>query len=151
MKVIFLDIDGVLNSRRYDLTRGGDDGNIDKTRLPLLKEIVDKTGAKIVLSTTWRTNWDKDESKLTEKGKELRSTLLEYGLEIYDKTPDIDLNERPKEIMAWLEKNEVDGFVIIDDTFGGWGELEKRLIKTSYYSGRGLEESHVQGAIELLK
>jgi len=59
MKVIFLDFDGVLNSVKYDRKR---DWNkltfIDESRLPLLKQIVDSTGAVIVLSTTWRNHWE---------------------------------------------------------------------------------------------
>ena len=51
MKVIFLDIDGVLNSSAYDRKRDWDKlTNIDESRLPLVKRIVDETGAKIVLS-----------------------------------------------------------------------------------------------------
>ena len=52
MKIIFLDIDGVLNSRQYDAVRGAGDGNIDTSRLPLLKELIDTTGAMVVLTTT---------------------------------------------------------------------------------------------------
>lgn len=52
MKVIFLDIDGVLNSRAYDRKRNWNEKtDIDETRLPFIKEIVDATGAKIVLSS----------------------------------------------------------------------------------------------------
>lgn len=61
MKIIFLDIDGVLNSRAYDRKRNwNEQTDIDETRLPLIKEIVDATGAKIVLSSTWRQHWNKD-------------------------------------------------------------------------------------------
>ena len=37
MKIVFLDIDGVLNSQAYDRVRGLYDGVIDESRLPLLK------------------------------------------------------------------------------------------------------------------
>ncbi len=53
MKIIFLDIDGVLNSRTYDRKRNwNEQTDIDESRLPLVKEIVDSTGAEIVLSST---------------------------------------------------------------------------------------------------
>ena len=59
MKIIFLDIDGVLNSRIYDRKRNRDElTDIDETRLPLVKELVAATGAKIVLSSSWRVHWD---------------------------------------------------------------------------------------------
>ncbi len=52
MKIIFLDIDGVLNSRTYDRKRNwNEQTDIDESRLPLVKEIVDSTGAEIVLSS----------------------------------------------------------------------------------------------------
>ena len=55
MKVIFLDIDGVLNSGAYDRRRNWNElTDIDESRLPLVKQIVDQTGAVIVLSSTWR-------------------------------------------------------------------------------------------------
>ena len=38
----------LLNSLRYDNAKDNTQGNIDETRLLLLKEIVDKTSAKIV-------------------------------------------------------------------------------------------------------
>ena len=55
LKILFLDIDGVLNSARYDALRLPDQGNIDETRLPLLQRIIGETQAKIVLSSSWRT------------------------------------------------------------------------------------------------
>jgi histidinol phosphatase-like enzyme len=52
MKVIFLDIDGVLNSSHYFQTRTSKDIDIDVTRLPLLKRLIDETEANIVLSSS---------------------------------------------------------------------------------------------------
>ena len=62
-KVIFLDIDGVLNSVKYDRERRLQDGNIDESRLLLLRAIVDVTGADIVLSASWRKHWHTDGKK----------------------------------------------------------------------------------------
>ena len=41
MRVIFLDIDGVLNSVRYDRSQIPSDGNIDRTRLVFLRQPVE--------------------------------------------------------------------------------------------------------------
>ena len=151
MKVIFLDIDGVLNSSAYDRERSDTDGNIDKTRLPLLKELVDKTDAKIVLSTSWRKHWDKNESLCDETGRLLNSTFAEAGLEIYDKTPKIGYLERSEEIRMWLKDNpHTDSFVIFDDNMYNWGDLSKHYIQTGYYRGRGLDEEHIARALEIL-
>lgn len=56
MKLLFLDVDGVLNngSTPWDEYHTG----LDSKLLKYLKLIVLKTGCKIVLSTTWRLNVD---------------------------------------------------------------------------------------------
>ncbi len=150
MKVIFLDIDGVLNSRLYDRARGERDGNIDESRLPLLKELVDKTNANIVLSSTWRFHWNANGAQTDEEGIALVKTFLKYGITIYDKTPYIDHN-RTAEITAWLELNpDVERFVIIDDIRFGWDKLQPNVVNTDYYIARGLEQTHIEKAMELL-
>jgi len=54
VKIIFLDIDGVLNSEMYDKSRleKRPDNRIDLSRVKLLADIVNVTDAKIVLSST---------------------------------------------------------------------------------------------------
>lgn len=65
MKLIFLDVDGVLNSHRNILAFGGwpwpniEEGsnaekNLDPIAIGMLRAICEKTEAKIVLSSTWR-------------------------------------------------------------------------------------------------
>lgn len=55
LKILFLDVDGVLNNPH---TRWGDQCGIDDEMLKYLKFIVVRTGCKIVLSTTWRLSED---------------------------------------------------------------------------------------------
>lgn len=152
-KIIFLDIDGVLNSARYERIRTENDGNIDESRLPLLQKIVDETGAEIVLSSTWRLHWSENETECDRVGKELNTLLARYGLHIKDKTPVLGTSYlRADEIAAWLKthEGEYDTFVILDDTFSGWCDLQNYLVKTDFLIRRGLEEKHVQKAIEIL-
>lgn len=61
MRIIFLDIDGVLNSREYMIRRssgglfGASDGDaIDTAAVKLLNHVLDKTDARIVISSSWR-------------------------------------------------------------------------------------------------
>lgn len=154
MKVIFLDIDGVLNSRYYDLKRDWNkQTNIDETRLPLLKEIVDKTGAKIVLSSTWRVHWNKEPEKCDVDVKYINKIFAKFGLEIYDKTPDIgDYAERHDEIKTWLDssKDIIENFVKLDDYRYGWKGLSENFVKTDQNFGLGLDEEHVDKAIKIL-
>lgn len=154
MKIIFLDIDGVLNSKPYDAQRNwNEQTDIDETRLPLVKKIVDETGAKIVLSSTWREHWDSVLENCDEDGIHINETFAKFGLDIYDKTPDLGLTaDRPNEIKAWLDSapETIESFVIIDDYRYGWGSLSDNFVKTNPYFGFGLEEEHVQKAIEIL-
>lgn len=154
MKILFLDIDGVLNSRAYDRTRNwNEQTDIDETRLPFVKRIIDETGAKIVLSSTWREHWDKTNEKCDEDGVYINKTFAKYGLEIYDKTPDLGLkSDRPDEIKAWLEtvQEKIEKFAIIDDYSYGWGSLSDYFVKTNPHFGLGLEEEHVIKAIAIL-
>lgn len=151
MKVLFLDIDGVLNSFKYDLHRVEGEGNIDVTRLPLLKRIVDATGAQIVLSSSWRKYWEKEDN-FDPIGAELEAVFGQFGLEIYDKTPFLPIGSRVHEIMAWLEEHtgEVEAFAVLDDTFGGWGEIASNVVRTDARIGLGLMGTHVDKAIDIL-
>ena len=151
MKILFLDIDGVLNSREYDRKRNwNEQTDIDETRLPLVKEIIDKTGAKIVLIST---HWDRDESLCDEDGMYINRLFSKYGLAIYDKTPDLGLlSKRNDEVKAWLAEHtgEVERFVILDDYRFGWDDLSDFYIHTNPNYGLGLEEEHVALAINVL-
>ena len=157
MRVIFLDIDGVLNSVMYEnsdrFNENDSNALIDMSRVKLLADIVKATGSEIVLSSTWREDWDKSSDLCGQDGKYLNMCLAKYGLSIIDKTPILNYSDdRRVEILAWLSKHgtDVESFVILDDINCGWEELIKRVVITNPY-GYGLEEEHVIKAIELLK
>ena len=113
MKVLFLDIDGVLNTPKT-LGRFGFDF-VDNILVALVARIVNETGCKIVLSSTWRIE-EKDRMLATRE-------LSEQGLTIHDCTPVITRGgweaggwvKRHEEIQAWLNQNPVDRFAILDD------------------------------------
>ena len=152
MKVIFLDIDGVLNSIAFDRERTNEQGNIDESRLLLLKQILDETGALIVLSSSWRKHWDKEPSLCDNLGAEINSIFAIYDIAIYDKTPRLQSNDRAEEIRLWLSQNEsTTAYAILDDIAFGWGaDLQEHLVKTNSRIGRGLEYFHVEKATEIL-
>lgn len=150
MKIIFLDIDGVLNSHRYDKCRSDADGNIDVTRLPLLKQIVDGANANVVLTSTWRRHIDPKSRVADEVGSVLWELFESHGILLYDRTPFID-NDRAQEVRSWLmDHSDVESFVIIDDIKFGWDELDPMVVKTDYLIGRGLEQHHVEKALQIL-
>lgn len=112
IKVIFLDIDGVLNVIPQGNDRFG--AIFHEHFVDNLKRIIDVTGAKIVISSTWRM------------GNGLEGMIEMWKLrnlpgEVVGITPNLFVNFnttlcRGKEIDAYLKDHpEVSNYVIIDD------------------------------------
>lgn len=99
MNIIFLDIDGVLNSYAYYKETGND---LNLKSVDILSQIYYKFNCKIVLSSTWRELKDISEESAQKMWKHLVDTLSKYNMEIYDITPIIK-NNRPLEIATWLQ------------------------------------------------
>lgn len=154
MKVIFLDVDGVLNSEKDLLEAKGKSELFDRP-LILLKELVESTKAKIVVSSTWRIGCSKS-GRNSWYGEEIFKTLTdrlaEYQMEVYDITPVINKPgvQRGDEIRAWLEnaKEEIDAFVILDDDADMCEFTGTNLVQTSMKTG--LLEYHVEIAKSIL-
>ena len=114
MKIIFLDIDGVLNHQGMtdeDWTKYGTcGGSIDPQSVKVLNDFTDETGAKIVVSSTWRLDG------LDRVRKALEEAGVMAG--IIDITPRFTHPGyvRGNEIKCWLDaKTYVDSYVIFDD------------------------------------
>lgn len=170
MKVIFLDIDGVLNTSQtfkeineeYKKT-GIDRIEIDEFRLEFLKEIIDKTGAIIVLNSSWKNNCKMENGKfivINQKIKELINIFNKFNLSIYDITLDIR-KSRQEAIYMWLKDKDVESFIIIDDDPYHLDDfVGKELIKTSTTKDGemimnmddafGLSEFHIEEAVAKL-
>ena len=157
MKVIFLDVDGVLNSDEYfekvfNLIKSGAkiqgiERNIDVNKVKLLKEATDLTDAKVVLSTSVR---------YSQMGEMIKELLLKYGISVISETTFLN-NERGKEIREWLEEHTgIEDFVILDDEiFSSYDEeLLKKLIKISNGGGKnageGLSKKDIEEIIKRL-
>ena len=149
MLIIFLDFDGVLNSKKYIALKNEPGVCFDPECLNLLKEIVLKTNAKIVLTSSWREHWDKDEKLCDETGVFINQAFKSLGFKIFDKTPSLNLR-REQEIKEWLNQNQyVDNFVVLDDMLLGADFLKGHFVKTSYYIS-GLNKENVKEAITIL-
>lgn len=159
MKVIFLDVDGVLNCIGwFEKNRGGRPGSyeIDPEKVKLLKEIIDRTGAKVVLSSTWRNIRECLEEPANSMYAYLVGMLRKYDIEIFSYTPLIN-NDRPKEIKAWIDSSEfeIENYVSLDDDFGEKDYqrqgISGHLIRTLYWDkDGGLTREHVEKAVRLL-
>lgn len=132
MSILFLDIDGVMNSLEHKgLGKGRISGlmGIDQFHVQHLKRIVDETGCSIVLSSTWRCNlnWKRGLSK-HGMPKSIISSII-------DRTPITMDRYRGEEIDMWLKDNKFEGvFAIVDDDSDMEPHMDK-LVKTSYRTG----------------
>ena len=168
-KVIFLDIDGVLNDDDYTGIK------VHEDKVKLLAKLVDETGADIIISSSWRYHIRQYILKISEgeeipqsmKSERLLASLFEkYNLKISGFTPELSSgpDARPMEIRAWLTNQiNIESFVILDDdNFWTWKWLDRYFVLTATKQPgriklgqhrdevRGLTEAHVQKAIEIL-
>lgn len=137
-KIIFLDIDGVLNDAPTILGTGDDLPTME--HLECLKQIVDATGAEIVLSSSWRYH--------KSDFNDAKNALRKVELAIIDKTKELPKG-RGAEISEWLSRHpEVEQYLILDDEDVFTEELKEHHILTSFYEG--LLTKHVEKSIEIL-
>lgn len=153
MKVIFLDIDNVLNCSTSVSNCNGWVG-IDTALVRKLAQIVQVTEAKIVLTSTWKNNFEPGAYKQTHpEAKYLSNKLRKQGLKVYSKTIDKNYN-RGEGIMNWLDSHkDVTAWVVLDDhAFNDFYKYKdailKRWIWTDYVTG--LTDTDVKNAIDIL-
>ncbi len=151
MKVLFLDFDGVLNSAAFLAAEPGRFDRLDPAAVARLNAIVGASGAKVVISSSWRVKRSLDE---------LRALLAGLGFvgEVIDRTPELrgpsyepacPFAARASEIRAWLgaRPEPPSSYVILDDAIlEGEGE---RHVRTDFT--RGLLDEHVAQAIDVLR
>lgn len=163
MRLLFLDFDGVLNSRAYfaseayrAATRGLTDAEVmlnhhvlhlDPSRLALLNRLVDESGARVVISSSWRLRYSLDEvnALLAARGATFRAC---------DMTPRVTEHDparprRAREILAYLDALPVppEAAVILDDD-----DLQGFVAgHIPVASSSGLQEHHVEVCLMLLR
>ena len=185
--IVFLDVDGVLNGYNRWNTLGWnivckfnseklrnwyrkltDPCGIHKKKVKLLAKIVRNTGAKVVMSSSWRFAWKKGTSALDVLGgkfKYLDDLFKKYDIEIIDITPNLPRQKRDSEIIQWLaqHEDEVENFIILDDENSFMQAFwdDERFIQTSEVpkgimikgldvENTGLKRKHVKQAIKIL-
>jgi hypothetical protein len=134
VKVLFLDIDGVLNSQRSCIAFGGFPHEVDgyhrdmfdEVALRLIRGIVKKADASVVLSSSWRILHD-----YRDIGRALE-------LPIIDATPRMwsPGKVRGHEIAQWLADHpEVETYVIVDDNSDMLEEQKPYFVHTCNFDG----------------
>ena len=109
--VIFLDIDGVLNTSKSWKTPF----ILNDECIRNFCSFVNRDGVhpKIILTSSWKTGWASIKKNQTPQIIELQEKLSHYNCSVFNRTK--DLGNRQKEIMEYLQTHDVDFFVIIDD------------------------------------
>lgn len=166
-KIIFLDIDGVLNyercpwfldenDRSYHKPEGGGCYGIEPGKVDLFNSIFREVEAKVVLSSTWRLD------------KKWVITMQRHGIRnLIGRTPRMPLPggaeamERGYEIKAWIEREneyftkligspyKIEKYAIIDDDSDMLPEQLPNFFQTSWKTG--LTQEIVQRIIAHLK
>lgn len=139
-RVIFLDIDGVLNRICTN------DGNnyFDPDCVDQLRRIVQETGAKVVLSTSWRefADW--------------KNMLIQFfhaiRIEVIDCTTVTENGKRAEEIKDWIRNNQdkVNNYVVLDDD-DMTNDFPDHMVRTCVEGRVGLDYEWAGKAIDILK
>ena len=145
--ILFLDIDGVLNSRMFaeeEYAAGRLKGTvgIDPEPTKLLQAIIDATDCSLVLSSTWRLMYDL---------ADMRGMLIQAGLNspvpLRSVTPKLE-GIRGLEINKWIELNKPTGrWCCVDDDADFLPG--QPLVRTTWQFGMQIE--HADRIIKILK
>lgn len=161
--IIFLDIDGVLNSGRYfyeisnekikfynNAKHDKNDINdrisyymleINEYNLNILRSIIEETDSKVVITSSW---------KFMRLFDRLAERLISMGIPIIDKTIDEGSN-RGEGILNYVKEHNITNYIVLDDDiFEDYNDtILSRLVKTSF-DDNGLDDVAKVKAIKLL-
>lgn len=161
--VIFIDIDGVLNSLEFHNRDRSKKKLFDRECVKRLAEIVDEFDCLVVLASTWIVLNTKEKVRIGTKQEDgaksssamyfkLLNELQSAGIILYDQIEDEHI--RPIGINDWLKENIeiVENYAIIDDDYRfddyvsmGNG-LENHLVSTEYFCDipGGIQKEHLE-------
>ena len=118
--IVFLDIDGVLNTRNSWRIPFSLDDKCIKNFCAFLNR--DEISPKIILTSSWKTGWSSIKDNQTPQIIELQDKLSKYGCSVFSRTK--DFGNRQKEILEYLKNHPVDYYVIIDDDDSEYEDFE---------------------------
>lgn len=151
-KIIFLDVDGILNSHTWfvktNATYDNLESHFDPEAVARLNQITDTTGAEIVISSSWRLLF-------VDRFKDFTDFLSKVGItgKIAGVTK-ITSGDRSEEIWDYIGSHSITEYLILDDD-----RLERKMdssdpvldmhfIKTTFMYG--LQDKHIPMALEIL-
>jgi hypothetical protein len=177
MRIVFLDCDGVINYYETP-TRIPNTGfvGVDDRFVKNLKTLIDESNkeedTRIVLSSSWRKDLVKSQSKDQKYDESddnalpyLKECLKKYNLELFDYTPYFGFEylqykgrytSRADEILDWLDQHKdlnITNYLVLDDEYHkGFEEIDDHWIKTSFYSETGgFREEYINMSLKVLR
>lgn len=157
--VIFLDFEGVLNTKQYasDLRRSGKMPNdeygylFDPMAVNCLREIITEKDVDIVVTSSWR-NEGLEKLRKMWNDRNMPGRILDITPFAIDKSVIIDgymIVQRGYEIKQWLRDNGRDrDYIIIDDQDDFLPEQHRHIVRTD--KKIGLSHDDAQAAIKKL-
>lgn len=140
-RYIFVDFDGVLVTPTFQIQQGS--GKLDPVRVRILSQMARLIGARIVVTSSWRSTLT-DARQLFKKAGLANPQTWIVGI-----TPRLNLT-RADEISAWMFEHGCipqENIAILDDDDFDMGVLLPRLVKTNPNVGLTVEDA--RRAIEL--
>ena len=148
MKVIFLDFDGIINDYMTI-------NEINEYNVEMLKQIVNETGAKVVVTSSWKYSYQRNNRNMEDFliNNYYAQTLKKNGIDVIDWTPYVrgqaeKNNQREQGILEYLRNHsEVTEYLILDDDYIIESLKEHEIFLDL---GAGLREKHIISAIKIL-
>lgn len=178
MKIIFLDVDGVLNgygpvigifykiAKRLHITRWTrrvyDVTALHKMKVWILSRIVNKTDAFVVIISASRGKWmltENNDEQVFKQHRDFKNLMKHFQIPILDLTPNIN-NEKYLEIQEWMKYHpRITSYCIIDDECDVLKKYfpdntictkDKNKFRSGRYANTGLKLKHIKQAIQIL-
>lgn len=161
-RLLFLDIDGVLNcdaSTPYlipDPEIGDKYLGIDEDKLQNLKYIINETGAEIWLTSTWKARWYRIHKENQDVfANEIDKRFASVGLKVTDKTYDGMISGRGcgiRHVVNTLEPAPTSWAVVDDEYFADYAkfDIDNHLVQTDWRT-EGLTKEKAEEIIKILK
>lgn len=161
MKIIFLDIDGVLNVMSLGHDKYG--SLFHPEFVDNLREIIEQTGAKIVISSTWRFA-GLEQMKAMWLDRNLPGEVIDITVDCYQIVDEgraefYDTVERGHEVQEWIDSHQgIESYVILDDDNDFLASQRGNFVRTanninhpdSIDIGYGLTKECTKRAIRIL-
>lgn len=144
-KVLFLDIDGVLNGgRAYS---GWPLALIEPDCVKHLNSVVQRSQCKLVLSSSWRYMVNPDAMTVKGFGYMLKSHGV-VGELIGVTCLDHECDGRGEQIKRWVDEHQPKVFAVVDDIRSGMDAIADRMVKTD--CGVGMTAHDAECLVKLL-